>query len=89
MSNSFSLPDYLNVTFVEQVKDQLLALPAGDCTLDISEIKLVDSSGIQLLLAFQASLKARGFQMHLTGGSEKFDEVSNLLGTKNSFTFVD
>jgi anti-sigma B factor antagonist len=59
-----------------------------DFELDLSAVEEIDSSGIQLLLAFKNSAKKDGKQMNLISVSEPVAEVMAVLNIKDQFNWA-
>jgi anti-sigma B factor antagonist len=56
--------------------------------IDLSAVEEIDSSGIQLLLAFKNSAKKDGKQMNLISVSEPVAEVMAVLNIKDQFNWA-
>lgn len=80
-------PQHLNITMVEGFKEALQAAvdKGGDCQLNISLIDKVDSTGIQMLIAFQKAMLAQGATVKIKGESEVFESTADVLGVTQLF----
>lgn len=71
---SHKLAAQLSVRTAESCAKDLLHLLASNdgvtrCDLDASDVRVIDAAGLQVLLAFERSLKARGASLELRGCS--------------------
>ena len=75
-------PQHLNITMVEGFKEALQAAidKGGDCQLNVALVEKIDSTGLQLLLAFQSAMVAQGGSVKLKGDSEIFESTVDVLG---------
>lgn len=75
-------PQHLNITMVEGFKEALQAAvdKGGECALNISLVEKVDSTGLQLLVAFKKAMMAQSASVYLKGESEVFTTTCDGLG---------
>lgn len=85
LSATIALPlgPELTIAFAAACRDTLvdaLATTPGDLALDLGEVTDFDSSGVQLLLATQRSLAARGDALCITAASAAVRDALTLFG---------
>ena len=80
-------PQHLNITMVEGFKEALQAAvdKGGHCLLNISLVDKVDSTGMQMLIAFQKAMIDHGGSVKLKGSSDVFESTANVLGMDTLF----
>lgn len=80
-------PQHLNITMVEGFKEALQAAvdKGGDCLLNIALVDKVDSTGMQILIAFQQAMVMQGGTVKLKGESEVFENTAKVLGMAQLF----
>lgn len=80
----------LGIRDVEAVKATLVAAPtAGDRLLvDVGEVGSVDTSGVQLLLAFVLERRAAGVQVRFENATDALASVAGLLGVDAELGFA-
>jgi anti-anti-sigma regulatory factor len=80
-------PQHLNITMVEGFKEALQAAvdKGGNCLLNISLVDKVDSTGLQMLIAFQKAMIEHGGSVKFKGSSEIFESTANVLGMTELF----
>jgi anti-sigma B factor antagonist len=73
----------LSVVDAARQREQLMALMdshPGDLGLDLGRVDEFDTSGVQLLLATQRSLRERGHRLHLTQVSPAVQQALRTYG---------
>lgn len=80
-------PQHLNITMVESFKESLQAAvdKGGDCHLNISMVEKIDSTGMQLLVAFKIAMQSHGGGVKIKGDSEAFATTASVLGLSHLF----
>ena len=80
--NSILLESSLGTSEVEPLYDTMMCLLATeqDVRVDGSKVESIDTSAIQLLVAFTQSIDASGCRVTWDGISEKLETTSRLLG---------
>lgn len=75
-------PQHLNITMLEGFREALLASleTGGECRLNISLVEKVDSTGMQMVVAFRQAMTAKGATVQMKGESEIFSEAAQILG---------
>ena len=56
--------------------------------LDVRDITFIDSTGLRLLLRWDAAARADGFRVEVTPGSTAVERLLELTGLKDHFTSV-
>lgn len=81
-TQKLALDGELTIYRAEALKAELLAAAhaKGDVELDLSAVIEIDTTGVQLLLAFAKSLAARGVPLRFTHASAPVREAFGLLG---------
>lgn len=88
--NKVSIEGNLIIDHAEKVKEELMKrldniTPGKPLILDLSRVEEVDSSGLQLLVAFFKSLQNRGITFSVTAIHKDMLEVLNLSGLAKYF----
>jgi anti-anti-sigma regulatory factor len=80
-------PQHLNITMVEGFKEALQAAvdKGGECHLNISLVEKIDSTGMQILVAFQNAMVEQGGLVKIKGSSDIFESTSDVLGITSLF----
>ncbi|WP_196158018.1 lipid asymmetry maintenance protein MlaB [Reinekea sp. G2M2-21] len=80
-------PQHLNITMVDGFKETLQAAldKGGACKLNVGLVEKVDSTGLQLMIAFRKALVQQGGSVEVKGKSEAFDIALETLGMKHLF----
>lgn len=85
------LPEHLTIIEIAEWKEQIKSTVADANTLDvdISQLKRVDTAGLQLLLAMKIAVESGGGSVQWHGESDSLSQgaawlgMSNLLGIKS------
>jgi anti-anti-sigma regulatory factor len=85
------LDEDLAINFVQKIKDMLDKIPvAQELVIDCSNIKTIDTAGVQLLLSFQRTRTTKGASLRWIGtDNEVLTSIVELLGLTNSFQFTN
>jgi len=88
--NKVSIEGNLIIDNAEKVKEELMKrldniTPGKPVILDLSRVEEVDSSGLQLLVAFFKSLQNRGIKFSVTAIHKDMLEILNLSGLAKYF----
>jgi anti-anti-sigma regulatory factor len=73
-------PPDLTIVNADDLKERFLALLAGPVTVDISNVRVVDSAGLQVLMAAAAAWRRRGIGWQWRGDSRALDDAIGLSG---------
>ena len=81
-------PQHLNITMVDGFKETLQSAldEGGDCKLNVALVEKMDSTGLQLLIAFQQALVKQGCHLVLKGDSDVFTSTLETVGMSTLFT---
>ncbi len=80
--NKVECPQQLNITMIESFKHSLQSAldQGGVCTVDASAVERIDSTGLQLLIAFEQAIQKQGGELKISDPSEVFQTTANTLG---------
>ena len=84
-------PKQLNITMAEGFKEKLMPFAdKGDsCSVDAAEVEKVDSTGLQLLVALDLTLKSNGAQLSVLNPSDVFLKTAQMLGLTEHLNLVE
>jgi len=88
--NKILIEGNLIIDHVEDAKKELLKkleniTPGKPVVLDLSRVEEIDSSGLQLLVAFFKSLQNKGINFNVTSINKDMLEVLNISGLAKYF----
>ena len=81
-NNIIVLPDELSIKNVASVKSQMEAVLSGSekFTLESGNLKVIDTAGIQLLIAFLVHCKKSSVNIEFSKFSESIDRFAENIG---------
>ena len=72
------------------LEDALGADQSGQrLVIDLRDLRFIDSTGIRLLLRWDAASRADGFSVELVQGPEQIQRIFELVGLQRHFSFVE
>jgi anti-sigma B factor antagonist len=82
----------LDLATVDVVEEQLSELKAAgftSLTLDLRDVRFLDSTGLRMILLWDAEARAGGFVFRLIEGPPAVRRLFDLTGTTEKFDYVD
>ena len=82
----------LDVATASVLDEQLADLRAAGfrrLLIDLSELRFMDSTGLRLVLQWDAAARSDGFELGVMGGRPEVQRVFELTGTLECLPFVD
>lgn len=81
--------DLATVPVLEQQLKELAAAGFGRLVLDLRELRFLDSTGLRLILEWDAHARSDGLSFDLIRGSAAVQRLFELTGTTNALSFVE
>jgi anti-anti-sigma factor len=81
--------DLATVAVVEEQLSDLKAAGVTDLTLDLRAVPFLDSTGLRMILHWDAEARADGFVFRLIEGPPAVRRLFDLTGTTEQFDYVD
>jgi anti-sigma B factor antagonist len=81
--------DLATVDVVEEQLSELKAADFTDLTLDLRAVEFLDSTGLRMILLWDAEARADGFAFRLIEGPPAVRRLFDLTGTTEKFDYVD
>jgi anti-anti-sigma factor len=81
--------DMGTVPVVEAHLSELTAAGFKQVTLDLREVCFLDSTGLRMILEWDARSRADGFALNLVSGPPTVQRLFDLTGTTGRLTFID
>jgi anti-sigma B factor antagonist len=81
--------DLATVDVVEQQLSELKAAGVTDLTLDLRAVRFLDSSGLRMILRWNAEARAVGFAFRLIEGPSAVRRLFDVTGTTEQFDYVE
>jgi anti-sigma B factor antagonist len=81
--------DLATVDVVEQQLSELKAAGVTALTLDLRVVSFLDSSGLRMILRWNAEARADGFAFRLIEGPPAVRRLFDLTGTTEQFDYVE
>jgi anti-anti-sigma factor len=82
----------IDIATVPVVEVQLFERQAAGCkhvTLDLRDVRFLDSTGLRMILVWDARARADGFAFSLVAGPPTVQRIFDLTGTTQRLNFVD
>jgi anti-sigma B factor antagonist len=82
----------VDLATVDVVQDQLAELKSlgfSQLTLDLRAVSFMDSTGLRMILEWDASSRADGFAFSLVAGSPAVQRLFDVTGTRERLDFVE
>jgi anti-anti-sigma factor len=81
--------DLATVPVVDEHLSELQAAGVKQLTLDLRDVSFLDSTGLRMILVWDARSRADGFAFRLVAGSPTVQRLFDLTDTTQRLTFVD
>ena len=81
--SNISLSGNLTMETVQTVFDRTPKFDLKSYTVDLQDLKNVDSAGLALLIYWQGRAKDRNCQLHFVNASEKLRQIAKLSGIES------
>jgi anti-sigma B factor antagonist len=81
--------DLATVDVVQAQLAELKAVGFSQLTLDLRAVSFMDSTGLRMILEWDASSRADGFAFSLVAGSPAVQRLFDVTGTRERLDFVD
>ena len=81
--------DLATVDVVQEQLAELKAVGFSQLTLDLRAVSFMDSTGLRMILEWDASSRADGFAFRLVAGSPAVQRLFDLTGTRERLDFVE
>ncbi|MCG8669026.1 MAG: STAS domain-containing protein [Pseudomonadales bacterium] len=87
--NVIELNDVVDISKVETLLESMkkTADLGGEVQVDVSQVKRIDTAGLQLLFSFQETLKAQHGSVKISNPSDEFMNCARLVGFDKVLAF--
>lgn len=88
-TTSFRCPAELTIVTADDVKEQLLALMTGPLDIDASDLRVIDTAGLQVFVSAALAWRRRGHELAISQASRALADAVQVSGLSGLLKLPD